>query len=73
MPEELRPGDRVKWGEQVELPSTESLLETLRSLNPDLDRMLEDSIGVCSAWNAEDCKCDEMVSAMTKPPERSGH
>ena len=37
MLEELRPGDRVKLGEQVELPSTESLLETLRSLDPDLD------------------------------------
>ena len=37
VPEELKPGNRMKWRDEVKLPSTESLLETLRSMNPDLD------------------------------------
>ena len=36
MPEELKPGNKLKWAEQVEVPSAESLLEKLRAMNPDL-------------------------------------
>ena len=37
LPEELRPGKTMRWGEEVKMPSAEAMLETLRSIDPSVD------------------------------------